>query len=853
MEERSFLQIKQGEKLELLPLQQYALDETRKAFQRSKRIILQAGCGFGKTVIATQIARNAVERGKTVLFIADRIVLCNQTSDVFKRYGVKHGVIQSKNPRFDIDQPCQVCSIQTLKLRGCPKSDVIIIDEAHVLHEEHKKIMAENPDSYVLGLTASPYTKGLGKYFDFHIQPVPVKRLIDEGYLVPFDIFGPSIADLSRLKVRAGEFTEESLVDTFDKVDIIGDVVKTWKKIAPGKKTIVFGVNVAHIKHLADQFNHAGISACQINAYQTEEERQEALDGFILRDTTVLCSVEVATKGFDCLDAETEILTQDGWRGKGKVLKGDLVYALNRETLKLELVPVEGVVKRVLNSGEKMAEISSQRINIRVTEGHEFHYRHRNHGGAFPVKMDTLSAKDLSMRRGAYLLPVSAEMSVPFAGVPLTDDEIRLVAWFVTDGGFENYSFCISQSKEEMIGEIRELLKRIGLNFTERIRLQNRGYKNGRPLTVFCIPKGTHTGTLSRKGWSKYSEYFDKNVSPKLHRMTNDQFRVFWMELLKGDGSNQAGKHGWLWCENKSQSDAYTMMAVTRGMSASVATSITPNGYTMYRVGVHDRKWLQIDPCAFLGASLTLKQPEKNEEVWCVRNQLSTLVTRRQGKIVIIGNCPEVEVAVLAVATKSMIKWTQTTGRALRTSFGKERAIIIDMGGNCERLGFPDDYEFFGLDDGKKKKPGEKAKKERLPKACPSCDFIKPVGVRTCPACGFTPDFKKDIEAIDADLRKLQRKAKSEYTIEQKQSFLAQLNTYAESKNMKRGKGGCYGWAIHAYIDKFGCAPSGKVDWNARAPIGQEVQGWITHKNIAYAYGKAKRAGKGGNKSAEKC
>ena len=496
MYQASMDMVKNENLLELLPLQKYALDETRKAFSKSKRVILQAGCGFGKTIVACQIANNALAKGKTVLFIADRIVLCNQTSDVFMRYGIPHGVIQSQNPRFDINQPCQVCSIQTLKMRGCPQSDVIIIDECHVLHLEHQKIMKENPDAYILGLSASPYTKGLGKYFDFHIQPVPVKKLITEGYLVPYDVYGPSVADLSKLKIKAGEYTEESLSDTFDKVDIIGDVVKTWQKITPGRKTIVFGVSVPHIKHLAEQFEKVGVSACQINAYQTETERSDALDGFLKGMTTVLCSVEVATKGFD--------------------------------------------------------------------------------------------------------------------------------------------------------------------------------------------------------------------------------------------------------------------------------------------------------------------------------------------------HAP-VEVVVLAVATRSMIKATQTSGRALRTSPGKTRATIIDMGGNYERLGFFDDFEFFGLDDGKKPKAGERKKQERLPKTCPSCDFVRPVGVRKCPACGFEPDFKEDVEVAEGELKKLQRKVVKEYTIDQKRSFLAQLNQYAADHNMKQGKGGCFGWSIYKYKDKFGVVPSGKIDWSLREPVGEEVSRYITYQNIRYA------------------
>ena len=484
----------------LRPLQEFALDETRKALRKSRKVILMAGTGFGKTVIAAKIIKNILDNGKSVVFIVDRIVLANQTSNMLVDYSIPHGVIQSQNERFDIDKRAQVCSIQTLKLRGCPQADVIIIDEAHVLHKEHIAIMERNPNAYILGLTATPYTKGLGKHFDFHIEPVPVKILIKEKYLVPFDIYGPSIADLSKLKVVAGDYSEKSLSEAYDKVDIVGDVVKTWQKITPNRKTIVFGVNVAHIKHLVTQFQEAGVSAVEINYRQTEDERNEALRSFTHGDVMVLCSVEVATKGFDC---------------------------------------------------------------------------------------------------------------------------------------------------------------------------------------------------------------------------------------------------------------------------------------------------------------------------------------------------PAVEVAVLAVATKSMVKWTQTTGRALRLFEGKEKAYILDLGGNAERLGFPDDYEFTELDTGKKRKSSESKSEIALPKKCPSCDFIKPVGVRTCPACGFTPEFKKDVEVEDAELEKLKRKARSEYTIEQKQSFLAQLNKYASERNYKM-RNGCYGFSIMTYKEKFGSRPGNKLDWYAIEPVGEEVTNFITYKNIKYAKGKGK-------------
>jgi hypothetical protein len=95
--------------------------------------------------------------------------------------------------------------------------------------------------------------------------------------------------------------------------------------------------------------------------------------------------------------------------------------------------------------------------------------------------------------------------------------------------------------------------------------------------------------------------------------------------------------------------------------------------------------------------------------------------------------------------------------------------------------------------------------------------------------------FKQDVEVAEGELKKLQRKVVKEYTMEQKQSFLAQLNTYAEAHSMKQGKGGCYGWSIHKYAEKFGVAPSGKINWGAREKVGDEVSRYITYCNIKYA------------------
>lgn len=283
----------------LYDLQKIAVGVCRESFKKSRKIILKASCGFGKTVIAAYIIQAAVKKRLRALFLVDEIILSDQTSKVFDEYGIDHGIYQANNPRLAPEKAVQIGSVKTVANREIGNFDLIIIDEVHCFYKTYIKLMQENPNAFFLGLTNTPYTRGLGNHFDSFIEPITIEDMIKAKILCPYLIWSPAIADLSKLRVKAGEYTDESLSFSFDKKDILGDVVKHWRDHAEGKKTIGFGVNVEHIKHLADTFNDAGIKAVQIDSYQPKEERQKYLREFMKGDAMVMFSVGIAVKGFD--------------------------------------------------------------------------------------------------------------------------------------------------------------------------------------------------------------------------------------------------------------------------------------------------------------------------------------------------------------------------------------------------------------------------------------------------------------------------------------------------------------------------------------------------------------------------
>jgi superfamily II DNA or RNA helicase len=84
--------------IELRPYQHHAIENLRRAIGSGhKRVLLQAATGAGKTIIASEMIRLAMLKGKRALFIAHRKEIINQTSDKLDKFGIKHGVIMAKH------------------------------------------------------------------------------------------------------------------------------------------------------------------------------------------------------------------------------------------------------------------------------------------------------------------------------------------------------------------------------------------------------------------------------------------------------------------------------------------------------------------------------------------------------------------------------------------------------------------------------------------------------------------------------------------------------------------------------------------------------------------------------------
>lgn len=295
--------------------QNQAVSALRQSYRTGhRRPLLVSPTGSGKTVLFSYMASEAKRRNNRVMILAHRAELLEQISNTLRQFTVPHGFIAPGYPgdgRLDV----QVASVFALarRIERVKRPDFIIIDEAHhaISSSTWGKIIHAWPQSAVLGVTATPARlsgEGLGDLFDDLVFGPTVAELIDGGSLSPYRLFAPKPINLTGVHVRAGDYVKGELAAALDKPSITGDAIAHYRKLAHGKRAVVFCVSVEHAVHVAAQFKSAGYAAASIDGSMDRAERKRIVGDFASGRLQVMTSCDLVSEGFDAPSIEVAIL-----------------------------------------------------------------------------------------------------------------------------------------------------------------------------------------------------------------------------------------------------------------------------------------------------------------------------------------------------------------------------------------------------------------------------------------------------------------------------------------------------------------------------------------------------------------
>lgn len=300
--------------------QQRALEALRACLRRGlQRVILYSPTGSGKTEIALAMARAAAERRRRTLFVVNRVELVGQAFRRAVASGLEAGILQGENSR-SLGAPLICASIQTIIKRGCPLDiELIIIDEAHATagSKAYGELMRRTNAVPTIGLTATPFTRGLGRnqedsrpLWEEMIVAATIGDLVGLGYLVDVEIYAPTEPNLSGVKLVAGDYHETQLGEAVDRPQLVGDIVTHWKRLAGGARTVCFATNIAHSRHIVEQFNATGVTAEHIDCHTANDDRRSILQRLDSGETRVVSNVAVLAEGWDCPAVEIMVLAR---------------------------------------------------------------------------------------------------------------------------------------------------------------------------------------------------------------------------------------------------------------------------------------------------------------------------------------------------------------------------------------------------------------------------------------------------------------------------------------------------------------------------------------------------------------
>lgn len=316
-----------------------------------------------------------------------------------------------------------------------------------------------------------------------------------------------------------------------------------------------------------------------------------------------------------CFDEETEILTNEGWKGYKELTENSVVMTANKATKALEWNKVQQVYQ--FDDYKELIHVEGHGLDLMVTDGHG------------------LVTESVS---GKWNYPTAAERfgkrtTIPLAGVhdeerlPLSDDEIRFLILFMADGCHERGKYLRIAQSDDGKGDYEEcirLLESLNYDYSKKLRYEAGSVGHG----VYRHYDAYRFYVKSEKARKLVLEYLEPETKNPLRKFTRMSYRQMLIALemyaLTDGCVNPAAKNSrQLMSYDKEKRDFIQELSVRTGHRSSMQSK---------HVTVNSRSTVRVD-------SSQWEKVPYDGIVWCVTVPNGTLVVRRGGRTAITQNC----------------------------------------------------------------------------------------------------------------------------------------------------------------------------------------------------------------------
>jgi len=312
-----------GRKIELRGYQREAVNAIYHYFQHNKgNPLIVMPTASGKSLILADFIKQTLE-----LWSDQRIMVLTHVKELIQQDFIEltkywplapAGIYSAGLKRRETQAQVLFAGIQSVHSRAeeLGSFDLIMVDESHLIPRKSNTMyrrflddmFAINEYVKIIGLTATHYrmdsgllTEGDSRIFTDVAYEVPVKRLINEGFLSPLVTKAPNTTlDVSGVHTRGGEFINSELQNAVDLAETNRAAVREIIHYGKDRKSwLIFCTGIQHAYNVRDALRERNIVAETVTGDTNAMERDYILEGFKSGAIKAITNCDILTTGFN--------------------------------------------------------------------------------------------------------------------------------------------------------------------------------------------------------------------------------------------------------------------------------------------------------------------------------------------------------------------------------------------------------------------------------------------------------------------------------------------------------------------------------------------------------------------------